>query len=141
MKLKKGAVSSETPTASIADITFLLIVYFMVTTTFAATSGLAKEDDGPSVVEQEEPVLIEIQPGGGLLVDQKPMELGQILEYLRPKLHDDPGKPVIVKPDPAARYGAMVLVFDVLQQGKDELDLAEEINVSIPTQPSTTIWR
>ena len=84
MKLKKGEVSSEIPTASMADITFLLIVYFMVMTTFAATRGLdfalPKDDENPPIVDREESVLIEIQPSGELLVDQKPMPLDGILE-------------------------------------------------------------
>lgn len=33
-------VSGAIPTSSMADIAFLLIIYFMVTTTFAATRGL-----------------------------------------------------------------------------------------------------
>ena len=76
-------------TASMADIAFLLIIYFMVTTTFAATRGidfsLPQEDDSP-LVDKEESVLIEIQPGGVLLVDNKPLPLDNILEYLKPKL-------------------------------------------------------
>ena len=34
MKLKRGTVNDEIPTASMADIAFLLIIYFMVTTIF-----------------------------------------------------------------------------------------------------------
>ncbi len=40
MKFKRGQVDDEIPTASMADIAFLLIIYFMVTTTFAATRGI-----------------------------------------------------------------------------------------------------
>jgi biopolymer transport protein ExbD len=82
-------VSDEIPTASMADITFLLIVYFMVTTTFSATRGLdfalPKEDDTPPVIEKEESVLIEIQPSGQYVVDGRPMPLNEILDYLKPK--------------------------------------------------------
>ena len=34
MRFKRGTVNDEIPTASMADIAFLLIIYFMVTTTF-----------------------------------------------------------------------------------------------------------
>lgn len=136
MKLQKKSVSDEIPTASMADIAFLLIIYFMITTTFAATRGLdwalPEEDDSPPEVEREEAVLIEIQPSGDLLVDQKPMRPDEIMDYLLPKLERNPKKPVIIRPDPTAPYGYMVAVFDELRQGEEEQGI--KINVSIPTQ-------
>lgn len=138
MKLERRMPEDEIPTSSMADIAFLLIIYFMVTTTFAGTRGLdftlPKDDDKPPVIEKEDSVLIEIMPGGQVVVDQKPMEISAILEYLKPKLEKNPKKPVIIKPQPEAPYGRMVEVFDVLRQGKDTLSLKDEINVSIPTQ-------
>ena len=136
MKFKKGPVDDEIPTASMADIAFLLIIYFMVTTTFAATRGidfsLPQEDDSP-LVDKEESVLIEVQPGGVLLVDTKPMQLDQILEYLKPKLERNPMKPVIIRSNEMAEYGYMVGVFDELRQAPDKIGI-EVKNISIPTQ-------
>ena len=138
MKIKRDKISEEIPTSSMADIAFLLIIYFMVTTTFAATRGLdfslPKDDqDTPPMVDKEESVLIEIQPGGVLMVDGKPMPLDAILEYLKPKLERNPRKPVIIRPNPDAEYGYMVDVFDELRQAKDKIGM-EVKNVSIPTQ-------
>jgi biopolymer transport protein ExbD len=137
MKIKKPAVSDEIPTSSMADIAFLLIIYFMVTTTFAATRGLdfslPPEDDTPPMVEKEEAVLIEIQPGGVFVVDQKPMQLSEILDYLKPKLERNPKKPVIIRPQANTEYGYMVNVFDELRQAEDKIGMKVE-NISIPTQ-------
>ncbi len=136
MKFQRRTVSDEIPTASMADIAFLLIIYFMVTTTFAATRGLdfsLPQDEDTPLVDKEESVLIEIQPGGALLVDNKPMELGEILDYLKPKLERNPMKPVIIRPNEMAEYGYMVDVFDELRQAKDKIGL-EVKNVSSPTQ-------
>ena len=85
------------------------------------------------MVEKEEAVLIEIQAGGALLVDQKPMQLDEILEYLEPKLERNPRKPVIIRPQQNAAYGDMVDVFDELRQAKDKMGF-EVKNISIPTQ-------
>jgi biopolymer transport protein ExbD len=132
----KKKVSDEIPTASMADIAFLLIIYFMVTSSFAATRGLdwalPKDEDNPPLVEKEEAVLIEIQPAGNLVVDGQPMQLDGILEYLKPKLERNPMKPVIIRPDPNAPYGRMVDVFDELRQGPEKG--VEVKNISIPTQ-------
>jgi biopolymer transport protein ExbD len=136
MRFKRASVSDEIPTASMADIAFLLIIYFMVTTTFAATRGLdfalPKEEDNPPLIEKEESVLIEIGPAGNIIVDQQPMEIDKILEYLKPKLERNPNKPVIIRPDPSSPYGQMVAVFDELRQGAEKG--VEVKNISIPTQ-------
>ena len=136
MRFKRGTVNEEIPTASMADIAFLLIIYFMVTTTFAATRGLdfslPQEEDTP-LVDKEESVLIEIQPGGVLMVDNRVMPLSEVLDYFKPKLERNPMKPVIIRPDELAEYGYMVDVFDELRQAKDKIGI-EVKNVSIPTQ-------
>ena len=137
MKIKARGADDEIPTSSMADIAFLLIIYFMVTTTFAATRGLdfslPKDDDSPPMIEKEESVLIEIQPGGALLVDQTSMPLAEVLDYLKPKLERNPMKPVIIRSLPNAEYGYMVDVFDELRQAKDKIGI-EIKNISIPTQ-------
>ncbi len=137
MRFGKKEVSDEIPTSSMADIAFLLIIYFMVTTTFAATRGLdfalPKDEDNPPQVEKEESVLIEIRPGGQLVVDTTPMQLDEVLEYLKPKLERNPKKPVIIRPEANSEYGYMVDVFDELRQAEDKIGLKVE-NISIPTQ-------
>lgn len=137
MKIAKDIPDDEIPTSSMADIAFLLIIYFMVTTTFTATRGLdfalPEEDDSPPVVEKEDSVLIEILPNGGYVVDRQPMELGKILEYLKPKLDVNPKKPVIIKPDPQSQYKRMVTVLDELRQAKEK-GIKEDIRISIPTR-------
>lgn len=137
MKFSRGKASDEIPTASMADIAFLLIVYFMLTSTFAATRGLdfalPEDQKDTPLVDKEESVLIEIQPGGQLIVDGNPMRLDGVLDYLKPKLERNPMKPVIIRPDQNAEYGYMVAVFDELRQASEKIGLKVK-NVSIPTQ-------
>lgn len=135
MKFQKRTVSDEIPTSSMADITFLLIIFFMVTNTFAATRGLdfaLPKDEKATQIEKEDSVLISIRPGGSLEVDGKAMRLEQVLDYLKPKLERNPSKPVIIRPEPEATYGDMVRVYDVLRRGKD--NGVEVKNITIPTQ-------
>lgn len=136
MKIKRNTIDEEIPTSSMADIAFLLIIYFMVTTTFAATRGidfsLPQEEDTP-LVDKEESVLIEIQPGGVLLVDNKSMPLDEVLDYLKPKLERNPMKPVIIRAEEMTEYGYMVDVFDEIRQAPEKIGI-EIKNVSIPTQ-------
>jgi biopolymer transport protein ExbD len=107
-----------------ADIAFLLIIYFMVCSTLAASRGLdfKQPPENPLSVEIDplESVLVEVLAGGKLIVDSKPMELASILGYLEPKLARNPAKPVILRSHPDAPYGRMVEVFDLLRQGDSE---------------------
>ncbi|KAB2961984.1 MAG: biopolymer transporter ExbD [Thermoanaerobaculia bacterium] len=136
MKFTRRTISDEIPTASMADITFLLIIFFMVTNTFAATRGLdfaiPKDDKSTPLVEREESVLIAIHAGGAIEVDGRAMRPDQILEYLKPKLAINQTKPVIIRPDPDAAYGDMVRVYDVLREGKNKG--VEVRNINVPTQ-------
>ena len=84
-------------------------------------------------MDKEESVLIEIQPGGVLLVDNKSMPLEEVLDYLKPKMERNPMKPVIIRASEMTEYGYMVDVFDEIRQAPDKIGM-EIKNVSIPTQ-------
>lgn len=138
MKPRPQPITAEIPTATFADIAFLLIVFFMLTLTLAVSRGLdlnlPPEDEPVVEVDPVESVVVEIQPDGSLLVDGRPLELGRLLEYLAPKLEQDPAKPVIIHPLPDAPYGGMVAVYDELRRGKTELSLARDIQIALPTE-------
>jgi biopolymer transport protein ExbD len=141
MKLKKKEGNPEIPTASMADIAFLLIVFFMVTSVFSVTRGLEfqlpkNDEQTPPDQSQEEAIHIHIINGGGSCifeVDQSQMSLGDIQIYIEPKLARNPNKFVIIDPDPDAPYKCMVDAFDELKQ-------AQVKNISIPTAAEKAQW-
>ncbi len=69
-----------------------------------------------------------------MLVDREPVSLARLLAHLEPKLLLEPGKPVIVEAAEATAYGPMVDVLDELRQGQAKLNLADEINIALPTE-------
>ena len=143
MKHIRQEISAEIPTASIADIAFLLIVFFMLTLTFAASQGLdfsVPPDDPEIEVDPVESVLVEIQGDASLVVDGRRLELSGLLQYLAPKLEQNPDKPVIIRPLPEAPYGGMVAVYDELRRGKTDLGLAKDIQIALPTQRESGLF-
>ena len=137
MKNRPQPISAEIPTGPTADIAFLLVVFFMLTLTFAVSQGLdfnLPKDEKATEVDPVQSVLIEIQPDSSLRVDGRPLALDRLLDYLAPKLEQNPSKPIIIHPLPEAPYGSMVAVYDELRQGRVQLDLAEEIQIALPTE-------
>ena len=142
MKLIRRESSAEIPTSSMADIAFLLIIFFMVTAVFSATKGLEFElpsdEDQQRETETEEAVFIKIAPDGSILVDCKSMEIDEILGYLEPKLTRDAEKPVILYTDAYAPYKAMIAVYDVLIQPEVE---NREAATKDPPVPPPWEWK
>jgi biopolymer transport protein ExbD len=149
MKVQRRARDAEIPTASMADIAFLLIIYFMITTVFASTRGLLfglpepEEQDQP--VRFEEAIYIKVEPLG-LLVDRQPRDLPQLNAYIADKMAQNPNKPIIVHANPQTAYHAVMDVLDELRQVERRLQanpkLGERyhLGVTIPTQAEIAEW-
>jgi len=144
---KKKKVESEIFTGSMADISFLLIIYFMLTSVFSATRGmdftLPEESTNPPEIKQEDSIDVYVQPGGGILVDKSQMPLDELLPYIAEKLKQNPDKPVILRTDPEATYGDMIQVFDKLRTPEKDGGIEGGIKtISIPTlREINTIWQ
>lgn len=138
MKLNIYRQKGEVPTASMADIAFLLIIFFMLTAVYSTTRGLEfqfpKDDPTQTNVQPEEAVHIKVQGANQFLVDKTPMSLEQMGGYIQSKMQQNPDKPVIIQTLPEVPYLAMVEVFDLLKQ-------LEVKNISIPTQSEIARWR
>jgi biopolymer transport protein ExbD len=134
-KARKGA---EVPTASMADVAFLLIVFFMLTAVFTTTQGLRfqfpKDDPTNLNVQPEEAIHIKIVGEGQFVVDRVAMTIEEMGGYIQSKMTQNPDKPVIIQTLPDVPYFVMVDVFDLLKQ-------LEVTNVSIPTESEIERWR
>lgn len=121
---KKSKVSDEIPSASMADIAFLLLIFFLVTTVFPKDSGLAivlPEESEIIEVSQKNILHIIIQPSG--VVDLKRGESTQV-QQVRPSdiesiwrqsVAENPNLIAAVKTHPDASYKYMIDVLDALQ--------------------------
>ena len=126
---KKSKVSDKVPSSSMADIAFLLLSFFLVTTTFPKNKGLAivlPEEGGEVEVSPRNILHIIIQPNG--LVDVKRGE-SQAVQTVAPNaiegiwrqdVAENPQLIAAVKTDPQAAYRFMVAVLDALHSAGAE---------------------
>ncbi|HVL67744.1 MAG TPA: biopolymer transporter ExbD [Vicinamibacterales bacterium] len=120
MRISRRPLPAEIPTSSMADVAFLLIIFFLVASFYSVTRGiqfsLPKHDEAALTAEPEAAVLIEIESSGALMVDGKPMQLADVRGYIEPRLQRNPTKSVILQTSLEAPYEAMTDVFDELRQ-------------------------
>jgi biopolymer transport protein ExbD len=126
---KKQKVSDEIPTSSMADIAFLLLIFFLVTTTFPKDKGLAivlPEQGETQEISQRNILHLIIQPTG--IVDVRRGEATQI-QQMRPQeiqglwrseITQNPNLIAAVKTHPDAEYRYMVDVLDALHAARAE---------------------
>jgi biopolymer transport protein ExbD len=126
---KKSKVSGEVPMSSTADIAFLLLIFFLVTTVFPKDKGLAivlPEEESEVEVSQSNILHLIVQPTG--IVDVKRGESQQI-QQMRPseieglwrqEIVGNPNLIAAVKTHPEASYEYMVDVLDALHTANAE---------------------
>jgi biopolymer transport protein ExbD len=133
----RNRIPAEVPTASMADIAFLLIIFFMLTSVFSSNFGLQyalPKNEDLANVQPLESIHIVIAGEGQYTVDRRPATLPQIAGYIDEKLKQNPRKPVIVQTDPQVPYHVTIEVLDTLKQLRVE-------NISIPTGAEVEMWR
>jgi len=123
---KKSKVEDRIPTSSMADIAFLLLVFFLVTTVFDEEIGLqvVLPERGPEAETEVNPknlLFFLIQADGSVVVrrGESPAEqritTRQVEAVMRQELAGNPNIIGVVQTSPQARYESMVQVLDGIQ--------------------------
>ena len=119
MATKRRFKGSEIPTSSMADIAFLLLVFFLVTTTIDTDKGLGIILPPPGEIEIEirkENILnCLINSQGKVLLDDEPATVNQIHSVVGQKLRENDKLIISVKAHPKTAYSDYVRVIDQLK--------------------------
>ena len=117
------------PTASMADITFLLIIFFMVSTVFDVSRGIQMRLPATTTQQdiKERNVTVSIDATQTLFLDGERTELRGLGRAVLGKLAAKPEGFVLIKSDQAVPYRRVVDVLDeLLQVGIS--------NIALPTE-------
>ncbi len=146
MKKRKSEGSQEINASSMADIAFLLLIFFLVTTTIASDKGLTiilppKKTD-ITVIEQNERnvYVVLVNSKNQLLVEGEPMALPDlragvkkfILNNGEDKKSSDSPKDAAVsfKTDRATKHATYIRVYDEIIAAYNEIR-AEKLGISV----------
>ena len=133
MKKKKKGALGEITMASTSDVAFLLLIFFIVTTIFAAEQGLTlvlpgkqKTQEDTVRVAEKNIATIYVHEDNSITLDNAPIVVNHIKRAIEDRLLANPKLVVLLKVHPDADYGRMVACLD-------ELRLANANKVSLKT--------
>lgn len=122
---RKSKVSDEIPTASMADIAFLLLIFFLTTTVFEEEKGLPivlPEATAEEIaVSQSNIIHFLVREDGAVVIRRGESQAEQIVAYseiegiMRQEISNNPDIIAAVKTAPNAPYRHMINVLDELQ--------------------------
>jgi biopolymer transport protein ExbD len=119
-KVKRGTKpDTQIPTTSMGDISFLLLLFFMVSTVFVKEKGLdvilpkAKEIEK---IPRKHATTIYVNRGGTITIDDYAVEIPHVSVIMRQKLAEDINTITCFRTDKDTSYGIM---SDVLNQLKE----------------------
>jgi len=129
---KKRERMVQIPTASMADIAFLLLTFFLVTTSLDLDKGLQlplppKGEVAP--MSTDKIATLFVNAAGEVLLDDEEIPMSAIKDRLKIRLAQKPDLIISIKTDSETQYQAFMSVLDQVQ-------LAEATLISI-AEPET----
>ncbi|MCD6123785.1 biopolymer transporter ExbD [bacterium] len=121
MKIEaKSKGSSKIPTASIADIVFLLLIFFMTVTVFRQYQGLRVQlppAKATKKIERKRMIThIWINAQGEINIDDMMVPQEQVVSIMRQKMIENPATIVSLRADQSARYEIVAKLLEQLKQ-------------------------
>jgi len=120
--LRVQKLTAVIPTASMADIAFLLIIFFMLTTSFSPVKMSVDLADAMSREEvDKDAAIIAVGPGGemeisnGINPGNRINSMDELDLFIQEVLVQDPTKQFIIKADRNIRYDVFNAVYEKLR--------------------------
>ena len=129
---KKRRNTEEVNSSSMADIAFLLLVFFLVTTTISMDKGITlvlPAEGNELEVNQNNIVNILVNEVGKVLVDGKPTKVTHISSKIERKIVSNPNIIFSVQTHKRTKYQDYIFVLDELKKAK-----ASKISIANPPE-------
>lgn len=113
------------------DIVFIMLIFFIVTTSFVKESGIDVNRPSAATTEKKEraSILIGISEVGDIWIQKRKVDVRSVRANVERLKAESPEGGVVIQADKAAKSGLLVQVMD-------QVRLAGVANVSIAASPS-----
>ncbi len=113
-KNRGGATGVDINMGPLVDMVFLLLIFFVVTTSFVKESGIDVQRASAATAElkQRATIMIGVTPDGEVFYEGKQVDVRSVRGLIERALAEDPEGGVVVVADKASRTGAVIGVMD-----------------------------
>ncbi len=129
---KKKKRTAEVPTSSLADMAFLLLIFFLVTTTIDVDKGigLVLPQKGETIEIRKKNISnLLVSAEGRIMIDEQEIEIVMLKSIVQRKLAENDKLIISVKTDANTQYRYYIQVLDQLKQAwgnrKTRISIAE----------------
>jgi len=121
--IRRSTQMPEIPTASTADIAFLLILFFMVTTVFRPTTlrlsySLPKAKSTERIRMRRHVAYVYVDNKSRVYIDDNLTSENLVAAKIAPKVWEDPELITIINVDENVSYGKVDVILDQLKEAK-----------------------
>jgi biopolymer transport protein ExbD len=130
MIAKKRDRSADIPSSSLADIAFLLLIFFLVTTTIDTDRGIdmvLPPKGEVKEINRKNIISLVINADGLVLLDKDPVEIQEIRGVIEDRQNQNPNLIVSVKTVRDTKYEVYIKVLDQLKKAN-----AQKISIAEP---------
>ena len=112
------------------DIVFIMLIFFIVTTSFVKESGVtvSRPSAETAVQDKKGNILVAIKPNGEIWIDKRSVDVRTVRANIEKLKAENPESGVVIQADTDARMGLAVQVMD-------QIRLAGVLNISVAADP------
>ena len=103
---------------SLIDVLFLLLIFFMISSTFLEQPGMKLElpEAKSFEIQEQKELVLHITPAGDIYLGEKAIVIDSLLFYLKEEITLEENRPLILKADKLVPHGQVVEVMDIAKQ-------------------------
>ncbi len=115
---KRHKKEVEIAIVNLVDVIFILLIFFIMTTTFSKETGLdiTKPAAGSAAQLEKENIMVGVSKQGTIHLDERQVDLPMLQAILRREMAEDAERAVVIVSDRDANMGVVVDVMDECNQ-------------------------
>jgi len=122
-KVRRPVVETEIPSVSMADIAFLLLIFFISTTVLGVEEGLTlflpPKGTAARQISRSNVLILRTDAEDHVFADDAPVAAVEHLgELVRARLQQNPELVIAIESDPQSKYKTMIQVLDEVKEAR-----------------------